>query len=78
MRAQPKASHFIGGANVEDATGKVFNSHYPATGEVIAKLHSATPAIVEQALAAAADAQAGASCTARRRSCATATESFLS
>jgi betaine-aldehyde dehydrogenase len=58
MRAQPKASHFIGGANVEDATGKVFNSHYPATGEVIAKLHSATPAIVEQALAAAADAQA--------------------
>ncbi|CUX80168.1 MAG: glycine betaine dehydrogenase BetB [Roseibaca calidilacus] len=57
MKAQPKASHFIGGGYVEDDAGKLFHSHYPATGEVIAQLHSATPAIVEQALAAAADAQ---------------------
>ncbi|MBN2760091.1 MAG: aldehyde dehydrogenase family protein, partial [Rhodobacteraceae bacterium] len=58
MKAQPKASHFIGGAYVEDASGKVFHSHYPATGEVIAKLHSATPAMVERALATASEAQA--------------------
>ncbi|MCC1480267.1 betaine-aldehyde dehydrogenase [Roseibaca sp. Y0-43] len=58
MRAQPKASHFIGGRYVEDDQGTAFESLYPATGEVIARLHSATPAIVEQALAAAADAQA--------------------
>lgn len=58
MRAQPKASHFIGGSFVEDDAGKLFHSLYPATGEVIAKLHSATPAIVEQAMAAAAEAQA--------------------
>jgi len=58
MRAQPKASHFIAGAYVEDDAGKVFYSHYPATGEVIAKLHSATPAMVEQAIAAATTAQA--------------------
>ena len=30
---------------------------YPATGEVIARLHAATPAIIEQALAAAERAQ---------------------
>lgn len=58
MRAQPKASHFIGGAYVEDEAGTEFHSHYPATGEVIAKLHAATPAIVDRALAAATEAQA--------------------
>ena len=58
MRAQPKASHFIAGAYVEDTEGAAFNSLYPATGEVIATLHSATPEIVERALQAAADAQA--------------------
>ena len=83
MRAQPKASHFIGGAYVEDTAGAAFNSLYPATGEVIATLHSATPAIIEQALAAAPTRRptgprarrwsAGASCTAQARSCATAT-----
>ncbi|MFP5075812.1 betaine-aldehyde dehydrogenase [Rhizobium sp. YIM 134829] len=70
MRAQPKASHFIDGAYVEDTAGTPFDSIYPATGEVIAKLHAATPAIVEQAIAAAKRAQkewAGLSPTARGR-----------
>ncbi|SER68819.1 betaine-aldehyde dehydrogenase [Rhizobium sp. NFR03] len=57
MRAQPKASHFIDGAYVEDTAGTPFDSIYPATGEVIAKLHAATPEIVERAVAAAKRAQ---------------------
>lgn len=57
MRAQPKASHFIDGEYVEDTAGTVFESIYPATGEVIARLHAATPAIVEKAIAAAKRAQ---------------------
>lgn len=57
MRAQPKASHFIDGAYVEDTAGTPFESLYPATGEVIAKLHAATPAIVEKAIASAKRAQ---------------------
>ena len=54
---QPKASHFINGAYVEDDTGAPIDVIYPATGEVIAKIHSATPAIIEQALDAARAAQ---------------------
>lgn len=50
MRAQPTASHFINGAYVEDAAGEEISCVFPATGEVVAKLHSATPAIIEQAL----------------------------
>ncbi|RCS23319.1 betaine-aldehyde dehydrogenase [Phyllobacterium salinisoli] len=57
MRAQPKASHFINGQFVEDKSGKELPVIYPATGETIARLHSATPDIVEQAVQAAADAQ---------------------
>ncbi len=57
MRAQPKASHFIAGAWVEDRAGSAFESIFPATGEVVAQLHAATPAVIDQALAAAADAQ---------------------
>lgn len=57
MRAQPKASHFIDGAYLEDAAGAAFESTYPATGETIAKLHGATPEIVETAVAAARRAQ---------------------
>ena len=53
MRAQPIASHFINGAYVEDPNGREIECIYPATGEVVAKLHSATPAIIEQALASA-------------------------
>lgn len=57
MKAQPNASHFIDGAYVEDTAGTVIESIYPATGEVIARLHAATPAIVEKAIAAAKRAQ---------------------
>ena len=58
MRAQPKASHFIDGEYVDDAAGTMIESVYPATGEVIARLHAATPAIVESAIASAKRAQA--------------------
>jgi betaine-aldehyde dehydrogenase len=54
---QPKASHFIAGAYVEDTAGTPLDCIYPATGAVVARLHEATPAIVELALAAGAEAQ---------------------
>ena len=58
MRAQPKASHFVAGAPMEDAAGAVIDIVFPATGEVVAQVHEATPAVIEAALAAAAAAQA--------------------
>lgn len=58
MRAQPKASHFIDGAFIEDKAGEVFDCIYPATGEVIARLHAATPELIEKAVVSAARAQA--------------------
>ncbi|WP_181699790.1 betaine-aldehyde dehydrogenase [Chthonobacter albigriseus] len=57
MRAQPPASHFIDGAPFEDADGAVIESRYPATDEVIARLHAATAATVDRAVAAATRAQ---------------------
>lgn len=57
MRAQPEASHFIDGDYVEDTSGAAFDCIYPATGEVIAKIHEATPAIIEAAVKAATRAQ---------------------
>ncbi|MDV6227639.1 betaine-aldehyde dehydrogenase [Nitratireductor aquimarinus] len=57
MRAQPKASHYINGHYVEDEQGAVINVVYPATGETIARVHSATPNIVELAVEAARAAQ---------------------
>ena len=56
---QPTASHFIDGAYVEDTSGTPIDVIFPATGEVIARVHAATPAIVEQAVAAARKAQVG-------------------
>lgn len=53
LRAQPEGSHFIGGAYVEDAAGEDILSLYPATQEVIARVHSATPTVIEQAIGAA-------------------------
>ncbi|MXQ06528.1 betaine-aldehyde dehydrogenase [Alphaproteobacteria bacterium GH1-50] len=53
MRAQPKASHFIDGAYIEDDAGAPITCIYPATGETLAELHEATPALVDKALAAA-------------------------
>jgi betaine-aldehyde dehydrogenase len=57
MNAQPKASHYINGAYVDDPQGAPLNVIYPATGEVIARLHAATPNIVELAVEAARAAQ---------------------
>ena len=54
---KPTASHFINGAFVEDTAGRAINVVYPATGEVIARVHGATPAILEAALATAKAAQ---------------------
>jgi len=57
MRAQPTASHYINGRYVDDEQGMALPVIYPATGEVIATLHSATPNIVELAIEAARAAQ---------------------
>ncbi|WP_374630222.1 betaine-aldehyde dehydrogenase [Pannonibacter indicus] len=57
MRAQPAASHYIGGAYVESPEGPAFDSIYPATGEVIARLHGADDATIEAAIAAAREGQ---------------------
>ncbi len=57
MIAQPKASHFVDGAYLEDTAGAPIEVIYPATGERIAVLHEATPAVIEAALAAARRAQ---------------------
>lgn len=54
---QPKASHFINGAYVEDTSGTPIDVIYPATGEKIATVYAATPAIVEQAIESARNAQ---------------------
>ena len=57
MKAQPQGSHFVGGRYLEDSAGAPIEVIYPATGEVIAVLHEATPAVVEAALASAQRAQ---------------------
>jgi betaine-aldehyde dehydrogenase len=57
MIAQPKASHFVDGSYLEDKAGAPIEVIYPATGEVIAVVHEATPAVVEAALASAVRAQ---------------------
>ena len=57
MQTQPTASHFINGAYVEDTAGTPIEVIYPATGEIIATVHSATPSIIDQALSAAKAAQ---------------------
>ncbi|WP_323790019.1 betaine-aldehyde dehydrogenase [Thalassovita sp.] len=55
---QPTASHFVNGAYLEDTTGTPLPVIYPATGHEIARLYMATPAVIEQALNAAKQAQA--------------------
>lgn len=57
MIAQPVASHFVDGSYVEDKAGAPIEVIYPATGEVIAVVHEATPAVVERAVASAKRAQ---------------------
>ncbi|CAD0184333.1 Betaine aldehyde dehydrogenase [Ruegeria sp. THAF57] len=57
MKFQPKASHFINGEYVEDTNGAPIDVIFPATGEIIARLHSATAEVIEQALNSAKVAQ---------------------
>ena len=59
MRCQPTASHDIAGKPFEDLTGAVLDSVYPATGEVIARLHAASDTTVDRAVQAATAAQKG-------------------
>ncbi len=54
---QPTASHFINGQYVEDTAGAKIPVIYPATGEQIAVVHEATPAIIELAITSAKAAQ---------------------
>lgn len=54
---KPQASHFVDGAYREDKAGEAIPVIYPATGETIATVHAATPAVLEEALASAARAQ---------------------
>lgn len=53
FKCQPKASHFINGEYVEDTQGQEIVCTFAATGEVVAKLHSATSDILEKAIASA-------------------------
>ncbi|OCX59966.1 betaine-aldehyde dehydrogenase [Thioclava sp. SK-1] len=57
MKAQPKASHFVNGAYLEDTAGDVIEVTYPGTGEVIAMLHAATDAVIDTAISSAVAAQ---------------------
>ncbi|WP_417666383.1 betaine-aldehyde dehydrogenase [Roseibium sp.] len=57
MRAQPKASHYIGGAYVESPDGHPFPSIYPATGEAIASLFGADETTINDAVQSAVEGQ---------------------
>lgn len=54
---QPPASHFLDGSALEDTQGTEIPVVFPATGEQIAVVHSATPAVIDAALSAAERAQ---------------------
>ncbi len=55
---QPRGSHFVDGAYIEDKAGAAMEVVYPATGQVIATVHAATAAVTERALVSATRAQA--------------------
>ncbi|AQQ03432.1 betaine-aldehyde dehydrogenase [Roseibium algicola] len=57
MRAQPQASHYVGGSYVESQSGTPFDSLYPATGEVIAQIRAADDAVIEAAIRSAQQGQ---------------------
>ncbi len=57
MQTQPTASHYIDGAYHEDEGGEAIPVVYAATGAEIARLHAATPDVIDRALAAATAAQ---------------------
>jgi betaine-aldehyde dehydrogenase len=50
---QPKASHFVNGAYLEDTGGAPIDCLYPFDESPVARVHEATLAVVEAALAAA-------------------------
>ena len=56
INPQPPKSHHIGGDWADDPAGDALVCVYPATGETIATLTTATPALVDAALPAAANA----------------------
>jgi betaine-aldehyde dehydrogenase len=56
VRAQPPGSHHVGGTFVQ-SDGEQFETRYPATGEVIARLHAAGADLVDRAVDVATDAQ---------------------
>ncbi len=58
MKAQPNGSHFVGGRYRDETGAQQIDSVFPATGEVIARLGAASPALVDEAVSAARAAQA--------------------
>lgn len=59
IRADPPASHFVAGRPLEDRRGAPIAVTYPFSGAEIARVHAATPAVLEAALAAADAARQG-------------------
>ena len=57
MRAQPQASHYVGGSYLESQHGTPFDSLYPATGEVIARIQTADDAVIDAAIRSAGEGQ---------------------
>lgn len=57
MRAQPTASHYIDGKYVESPNGTELTSVYPATGEIIARLHCADDTVLGAAIQSAKTGQ---------------------
>ena len=57
LTKQPSGSHFVDGRYIDDTDGAVIECVFPATGETIAQLHSATPRIIDASLDSAVRAQ---------------------
>jgi betaine-aldehyde dehydrogenase len=57
MQTQPTASHFVDGKYLEDTAGIPIEVVYPATGEVVATVYSATDAVIEAAVQSGLRAQ---------------------
>ena len=57
MQTQPKASHFVDGKYLEDTAGTSIDVICPATGRVVATVHSATDAVIEAAVQSGLRAQ---------------------
>ncbi|MGF1551712.1 MAG: betaine-aldehyde dehydrogenase [Paracoccaceae bacterium] len=55
--ARPSASHYVDGAYLDDEAGEEIPVVYPANGERIATVHTATEVVLDRALDAAARAQ---------------------